>query len=728
MKTKKGISLITLIITIVIVVILAVAVVLTFTKNNPINSSKIANLVQLKTSMQDAINLYVSKDFTKNEGSRTLKNIIIDDDKTSLIDNTSEVINTTKEGINLTLYRIDKDKYYNMLKVQIGSTPTKDSKWYIDDKGIVYLVYDFMKNVPSFMKENNSLVSSVSPFVVVLGEALQESFAESIDDIQIDGVIGVGEDTSVEFDTSKIEGYSYSKWTINNSPEKLGTDDETKYEKELPIELNITSPGEYYIHILVANSTGLKVEKISSVIKVEEKPDVWDGTSETSFEGGTGTQEDPYIIKTAKQLAYFRDQVNSKNTYANKYIKLDANIDLANIDWKPIGESTTYYFEGNFDGNNKKIYNLNITSDTYNQSYKGLFGYVKTVSSESSIYIKDLVIESGSVNTKSMFSSAIVGFAMIDNGKDLYIKNCINKANINNDVASSSYVGGIVARTQAGNNANESDPSVIIENCYNYGQITCNNKQGNVGGIIGSNNYKIIIKTCGNNGKIDSLGQYVGGIAGMVVASKYSYVENSYNKGDIKGGDKTLAIGGLVGSLSGSVINCYNEGYISSSRRPGIGGIAGEFEANSKSSDDLPEIKNCYNAGDLRGLSEENLYVPYIGGIVGSANSTYSANAKIINCYNKGNITTNYDKKSGSVIGVSSLKVVSTYYLDTSYSKAVGSGELTGATSKTEEEFKKLSGEEGAVVDILNSGVEESGKVWTINQSKNDGYPILKWQ
>jgi len=32
--------------------------------------------------------------------------------------------------------------------------------------------------------------------------------------------------------------------------------------------------------------------------------DIWDGSIATEFAGGNGTEEEPYLIKTASQLAY----------------------------------------------------------------------------------------------------------------------------------------------------------------------------------------------------------------------------------------------------------------------------------------------------------------------------------------------------------------------------------------------------------------------------------------
>ena len=73
MKKKKGISLIVLIITIIVVIILAVTVILTITKNNPIESSKEAVFKEDVRAFQDELNMYISNEYTRLQGQRDSK-------------------------------------------------------------------------------------------------------------------------------------------------------------------------------------------------------------------------------------------------------------------------------------------------------------------------------------------------------------------------------------------------------------------------------------------------------------------------------------------------------------------------------------------------------------------------------------------------------------------------------------------------------------------------------
>lgn len=97
----------------------------------------------------------------------------------------------------------------------------------------------------------------------------------------------------------------------------------------------------------------------------------WDGTAAAGFESGTGDSSDPYIIKTAEQLAFLAKQVNGGETYRGKYFQLEADLDLSGSEWTPIGTETVP-FSGKFSGNGHVLTNVKISAAG---DYIGLFGY-----------------------------------------------------------------------------------------------------------------------------------------------------------------------------------------------------------------------------------------------------------------------------------------------------------------------------------------------------------------
>lgn len=73
--------------------------------------------------------------------------------------------------------------------------------------------------------------------------------------------------------------------------------------------------------------------------------DLWDGTMASSFSGGTGTQMDPYQIRTGAELVYFASLVNEGDDFSGKYVKLMNAIDMNQQSF-----SVTGLFTGDFDG------------------------------------------------------------------------------------------------------------------------------------------------------------------------------------------------------------------------------------------------------------------------------------------------------------------------------------------------------------------------------------------
>ena len=62
---------------------------------------------------------------------------------------------------------------------------------------------------------------------------------------------------------------------------------------------------------------------------------IWDGSIAAGFAGGSGTEDDPYLISNGSELAYLAQQVNSGNSYENVHFKLTNDIYLNDTtDWE----------------------------------------------------------------------------------------------------------------------------------------------------------------------------------------------------------------------------------------------------------------------------------------------------------------------------------------------------------------------------------------------------------
>lgn len=694
MRNKRGISLITLIITIVVSIILVAVVIFSLTNKNTIDNSKIANLLQTKSSVENAVTLKISKEISQNLDTYSVRQIILENSETEIIDEDIAPIIVNKNSSELKLYKLDDD-YSDKLTLKINNS-TRQYNWYTDERGKLYLVYDFMENVPDYMKEGEQLNTNVESFVIILGKALEESIKESVK-VELPGVVDVGKGT-VKIDVSEVKDLSFCKWKLTNNEEKIGLN-EDDYPNTLEgtaeeILINQTEEGEYYLHLLVSTTTGVKTEIVLTKIVVERQCDVWDGTVASGFARGTGSSTDPYIIETGAQLAYLQNQVNvNKNSYYGKYIKMVNSIDLKNIYWAPIGKGASsstsigslYVFSGNFDGCGNSIYNLSVSGGW---QYSGFFGNC------DSAIIKNLTIESGTVSVpdgSARYAGAIAAFFK-NNGNTGKIENCINKINV---VGEGGKCGGMLGYLQG----SSSTYNMQILNCKNYGKIS--GYGDGTGGIIGHSTESLTIKNCINYGEIDSISSnYSGGILGYQTTYSVN-IEQCGNEGSVKG---KQYVGGIVGYgyASGTTIKqCYNTGYIQADTNYAAGILGGPISGSSIS------IQYCYNKGNV------SAYTNYTGGIATHASSIY-------NCYSSGDI---YAPKYESGIASkysSSSGYSNNYYLSGSaayalYNKGSYTGKYEAVSSST------LSSED--MITKLNNGSTIYKK-----SPKEGEYPIFVWQ
>ena len=98
---------------------------------------------------------------------------------------------------------------------------------------------------------------------------------------------------------------------------------------------------------------------------------------------GDGTQESPYLIATADDLAEFRDIVNGTHSSVRQnseaHARLTNDINLPTTDWTPIGDEENHSYSGTFYGCGYTISGLMVANRS---SAAGLFGYLGGDSSQ----------------------------------------------------------------------------------------------------------------------------------------------------------------------------------------------------------------------------------------------------------------------------------------------------------------------------------------------------------
>lgn len=335
------------------------------------------------------------------------------------------------------------------------------------------------------------------------------------------------------------------------------------------------------------------------------------------FAGGSGTQNNPYLIET-------KDQLNNVRNHLNSYFKVTADIEFTAQDfsdngsfynngacWIPIGTETSP-FTGIFDGNNHIISGLScnvvFSKDEVlpfdNYVYAGLFGYNKGT-------VKNVILEKGKFNAEAIpkdsgympwheiNAGSCVGF----NDETGIVSHCYNNGNVRSASSFGEeclyYAGGLIGK----NNGK-------LENSYNSGNV--NAEPGSsadawlyayAGGLVGKNDEKGIINNCYNTGNVTAVTSDYNDFVcsgGLVGENAKGTINNSYNVGSVNASNTSESIYGV--NLVGGIIGFYNDGKVNNCYYlDNVSTGAGEF----LDSDDYSNLgKKCTNAE----MKKQNTY------------------------------------------------------------------------------------------------------------------------
>ena len=180
-----------------------------------------------------------------------------------------------------------------------------------------------------------------------------------------------------------------------------------------------------------------------------------------SLGGGNGDAYNPYLIKTAQQLADFAYLVNHGNDFKGKHVALAADITLNDITfddnneptkrdnlkmWVNIGEYGFFsndYFCGSFDGRDHTIRGLYINA--FRDDYTGLFGAISGAEVRN-LNIKDSYIESDTGGEIFGDTGESTGF-LVGYMKPSVISNChVSNSHVNIHSYGGFKIGGIVGQ------------------------------------------------------------------------------------------------------------------------------------------------------------------------------------------------------------------------------------------------------------------------------------------
>lgn len=330
---------------------------------------------------------------------------------------------------------------------------------------------------------------------------------------------------------------------------------------------------------------------------------------------GSGTEDDPYLIYTASDLANI-------NSYS--YYKIMNDIDVSGwitansptTGWIPVGMNSGVSMK-QLDGNGKTISGFWTNSTT---NYYGL------ISTTNDAVIRDLTINLSNNSMVGSNSAILVGKSTSTTFENI---------KINGNMSGGDNLGAI---TGLGNNN-------ILIGCSVASNVT---STGKAGGICG-NSANTSFVNCGFDGKVFGT-DYVGGISGG------SSTNNSYDQCKVNGNVSGVSyVGGICPKSSHTISK--SRANVTVTGESYIGGLVGSNSASvtesySTGSVTATATSNCY-AGGLFGTNNGNVTNCYSNSTVTSGE--YAAGIAGINygsidkCYASGNITA--EKWGAGIVG-----------------------------------------------------------------------------
>lgn len=254
-----------------------------------------------------------------------------------------------------------------------------------------------------------------------------------------------------------------------------------------------------------------------------ENNGVW--TVSCLFAGGSGTEEDPFLITSEAEWLALADQAYYSSGTTGQYYVVDEDLDFTDVTQK----AGFRYFAGNIDFRGHTISGLN-GSNTYTDRYPSLFKIVKagatiknlkfelpnlgtdytvkpigSIEGTGTVTLENIAI-SGNLNMTDNNTGLLVDFIGGNSKFDGIVNliGCTSTCNMVNTGYSSVFIGGIY---RYDNNANAGNQITLnATDCVNYGKILSTGKQASMlianGTRHAGDNLTLNISNCRNEGQI----------------------------------------------------------------------------------------------------------------------------------------------------------------------------------------------------------------------------------
>lgn len=333
-----------------------------------------------------------------------------------------------------------------------------------------------------------------------------------------------------------------------------------------------------------------------------EKPEYYS----TQFEG-EGTQESPYLISSAQQLAGLSYLVLTQNAkYSDKYYLQTADINLAGKNFYPIGSylilpntDNMLSFSGHYDGGGFNIYNLTQPQEAYDVTNE-----INDYLTAYGLKLKKFLINDLGLNVEIDYllfqMSGLFGVVAppgIGSGEpqDPAMRPTIKNVNVINGNTRAYYAGGIAGM------AGYAD----IDNCYYRGSLSASI----VGGICGSSE-NTNITNCVAMGKRDIGAPYGSEGGGGISIQHTGKIQGCIALDEIvDSGVEIGSYGGIAATIKGQIINCKS---IVVGKNLGIGNFGG-IASQAEVDEDFQDIQILECLSEVQFINSE---VARFGGII----------------------------------------------------------------------------------------------------------------
>jgi hypothetical protein len=410
------------------------------------------------------------------------------------------------------------------------------------------------------------------------------------------------------------------------------------------------------------------------------------------FDGGNGSEENPYRISTLEQLQEIAEEENlDKHFIQIANIDASASKELQNgSGFKNIGD-LDMPFSGSYDGNGFVIQNVHIYIQRIRDEHHGLFGTVKNAQ------LVNITIDN-SEQLAQNFPGKWSDFS-------------VRMSKKNDEFSGRRGIGGLVGFNDDG----------IISNCQFIGRVS-GFLGDTIGGIAGLNSGLI------EDSKFEGVSSVAGSASGLV-AVNIGKIINSHASGRISGmtahGLAFLNYGEIISSSVDAIVNGTGgaSGFVGSN----LGGriessfVMGEVKGTRRSAGLVlindGEITNSYSKSEVNvsfvtGSEEtEANGLVAVNRVNGLISTSFAAGSLII---------TDGPGKMTGLAGWNEGILIDTYWdtESTGKNEGVGEGNSNGATGLTTSEMTGPAAEQNMPeFDWVN--------IW---RTTEDGYPVLRWE